>query len=102
MRRVGESEFLERVEYYLLGEEAIAVERNGEIVGYYMPVPQEHVEKVPLPRRDIEEARLAQERLNRAVEQVLAESGMTEEELSAYFDLNRPVDDAPGNATPGR
>jgi hypothetical protein len=39
--------------------------------------------------------------LNRAVEQVLAESGMTEEELSAVFDLDRPFEevfrDEPGD-----
>jgi hypothetical protein len=44
---------------------------------------------------DEEDARRALTRLRAAVDRVLAESGMTEDEPSAALDLNRPFYDAP-------
>lgn len=83
MKRVDVREFRDRATYYLAGEEALEIERHGKPIGYY----------VPLRKRDEEELRAALERFQCAVERVLAESGMTEEELSAVFDLSRPFDD---------
>ena len=86
MKRIGVREFRDRATHYLSGDEAITVERHGKPIGYYLPIRD----------RDTEEARLAMERFRRAVECFLEESGLTEDELSAALDLNRPFDDAPG------
>lgn len=92
MKRVGVREFRDRATYYLANGEALEIERHGKPIGYYIPIPE----------RAEEEKRLALERLNRAVECVLEESGMTEEELSAVFDLNRPFGDAAKDDAAGR
>lgn len=92
MKRVGIREFRDRATLYLAAGEPLEIERHGKPIGYFIPIKE----------RDDEASRQALERLNRAVELVLAESGMTEEELSAYFDLNRPVADAIGDDAAGR
>lgn len=92
MKRVGVREFRDRATHYLAGEEALEIERHGKPIGYY----------VPIRKRDEEELRAALERFQSAVDRVLAESGMTEEELSAALDLNRPFNDvAEGDAPRG-
>jgi antitoxin (DNA-binding transcriptional repressor) of toxin-antitoxin stability system len=83
MKRIGVREFRDRATHYLSGDEAITVERHGKPIGYYIPIWE----------RDEEAARTALERLNRTIEEILATTGMTEEELSAAFDLSRPLDD---------
>ncbi len=86
MKHVGVREFRDRATHYLSGGEILTVERHGRPIGFY----------IPIRRVDEDEARLALERLREAVQRVLDESGMTEEELSAALDLNRPFDHAPG------
>jgi crotonobetainyl-CoA:carnitine CoA-transferase CaiB-like acyl-CoA transferase len=57
----------------------LAIERHGEIVGYYIPVK----------KRNPEEVRRRLARLEEAIEQVLAETGMSEDELAEAFDLSK-------------
>jgi antitoxin (DNA-binding transcriptional repressor) of toxin-antitoxin stability system len=77
VRRVGVREFRDKATQYLAGGEPLVVERHGRPIGFYIPATA---------RRD-EELREALKRLEEAVEQVLEESGLTEEELSQAFDL---------------
>ena len=75
--------------------EPIAVERNGRLIGFYIPVePKEEADR---------EARLRQalERLEASVARALEESGMTEDELAGYFDLSKPVPERAGEAGVG-
>ena len=83
---VGVRQYRDRARYSLSASEILTVEPDAGGVGFY----------IPIRRVDEDEARLALEHLREAVQRVLDESGMTEEELSAALDLNRPFDDAPG------
>ncbi len=81
MKKVGVREFRDHATKYLAGGEPLEIERHGRPIGYYIPV------KHP----DEEEVREAVARLAEAVERVLAETGMTEDELAELFDLSRPI-----------
>ncbi len=81
MKRVGVREFRDRATRYLAGGEVLAVERHGKLVGFYIPARGENEE----------EARLELERLGRAVERALDESGLDEETLSRNLGLSKPA-----------
>jgi len=83
MKRVGVREFRDHATQYLSGDEVLAIERHGQPLGFYIPTGKSRLES-------FEEA-LA--RLEHTVQQVLAETGMSEEELSRLFDLNEPLPD---------
>lgn len=92
MKRVEVDEFKHQATYYLVHGEALEIERGGKPIGYYLPIPE----------RAEEEKRAAMERFECALERFLAESGLTEEELSAALDLNRPFDAAIESDAAGR
>jgi hypothetical protein len=50
------------------------------VIGFYIPL-----------KRDEDEVRRAVAQLGQAVEQVLDETGMTEDELASLFDMRRPL-----------
>ncbi|MEX6431000.1 hypothetical protein, partial [Ferrimicrobium acidiphilum] len=58
----------------------VAVSKHGQVIGFYIPV-----------EGDRKQARRAIERLGRSVEEILEETGMTEEELAQLFDLRRAL-----------
>jgi antitoxin (DNA-binding transcriptional repressor) of toxin-antitoxin stability system len=72
MEHIGVREFRDKASHYLHLGKPLAIERHGEIVGYYIPVKKRNPEEV---RR-----RLAS--LEEAIERVLAETGMSEDELA--------------------
>ncbi len=78
--RIGVREFRNNTSTYLSGSETIAVNRNGKVIGFYIPL-----------ERDEDEVRRAVAKLGVAVGQVLEETGMTEEELAKVFELRRPM-----------
>lgn len=80
MKQVEMEEFAARPERYLRGGEHLEVVHDGRVVGYYLP----------RPRFTPEEKREAMDRLQATIAQVLAETGMTEDELADLFDLTRP------------
>ena len=84
MKRVGVREFRDHATKYLHGEEAVTIERNGEPIGIYIPTGGAERKK---------RAAEAMARLERTVERVLAETGMTEDELSRLWDLSVPIED---------
>lgn len=86
MKQIEAREFKERSLDYLTGNEPLAIEYEGEVVGFYYPKK----------RTKQEEVKRAVERLDQAVKRVLAETGMTEDELADIFDLSKPFpyDDA--------
>ena len=81
MRRIRVREFRDHATKYLALQEPIEIERHGRPIGYY----------IPAKRANDEEVKQAIDRLNEAVEALLAESPITEEELVELFDLSRPV-----------
>ena len=90
MKRVGVREFRDRATHYLAGDEVLAIERHGQPIGFYIPTGASRKESFAQ----------ALERLERTVQRVVAETGMTEEELSRLFDLNQPVPDRSGGRRP--
>ena len=82
MRKVGIKEFRDNATKLLASGETMLVERHGHPVGYFIPVKQ----------RDEAEIEAAMERLERAVERAMEESGLTEDELADLFTIKR--DDA--------
>ena len=54
--------------------------KHGQVIGFYIRVEV-----------DRDRARRAIEQLGRSVEEILADTGMTEEELSQLFELRRPL-----------
>ncbi len=87
VRHVGVREFRDRATGLLKEAEPIAVERHGKVIGFYIPVESKKEKE-----EDLKEA-LA--RLDASVKRVLEETGMTEDELAAYFDLSRPAPELP-------
>ena len=71
MQHAGIREFRDHATRYLAGGEVVAVQRHGHTIGFYVPVQA---------KRD-EAARQAMARLGAAVERLMEETGLNEEEL---------------------
>ena len=80
MKNVGVREFRDHATKYLAGPETVAVNRHGKVIGFYIPL-----------KRDEDEVRRAVAQLGQAVERVLGETGMSEDELAGLFDMRRPL-----------
>jgi hypothetical protein len=80
MKNVGVREFRDRATAYLSGTDAVAVSKHGQVIGFYIPI-----------ERHEDQARLAVVQLGQAVERVLEETGMSEDDLSRLLDLRRPL-----------
>ncbi len=84
LKNVGVREFRDHATTYLSGSDPVAVSKHGQVIGFYIPV-----------EGDREQARRAIERLGRSVEEILEEileeTGLTEEELAQLFDLRRAL-----------
>ncbi len=78
MRRVGIREFRDKATTLLASGETMLIERHGHPVGYFIPIRQKE-----------EVADAAIQRLAEAVEQVLNETGLGEDELAELFTLHR-------------
>lgn len=71
MRNVGVRDFRDHATKYLAGDQPLAVERHGKVIGLYFPV-----------RADKDEARRALDRIETTVDELLARTGMTEQEFA--------------------
>ncbi len=80
MKQVAVSELQEKAAKYLTGEEPLAIEHDGEVVGYYYPKK----------RTKQEELNRKLDRLGKLVNKALAETGMTEDEFADLFDTSKP------------
>lgn len=79
MKTVGVREFRDHAPSYLAGSDPIAVTNRGTVIGFYIPLP-----------RDPEETQRAVERLGTRVQEILADTGMSEEQLAELFRLRSP------------
>ena len=75
-KNVGVREFRDHATSYLSGSEPVAVSKHGRVIGFYVPLA-----------RDENDVARAIARLGETVGQVLADSGMSEDELAALVDL---------------
>lgn len=80
MISVGVREFRDRATAYLSGSDAVAVSKHGHVIGFY----------IPLERND-DDVQRAVGKLGEAVEQVLQQTGMNEDQLASLVDLRRPL-----------
>ena len=88
MKRVGVREFRDHATQYLAGDEVLAIERHGQPIGFYVPTGTS--------RREHYSEALA--RLEATVRRILDETGMSEEELSGFFNLSTtPPEEREGN-----
>ena len=90
MKRVGVREFRDHATQYLAGDEVLLVERHGEPIGFYIPTGASRRESFAQ----------ALDRLEQTVQQVLTETGLSEEELSRLYDLGEPVPDRSSRRRP--
>jgi antitoxin (DNA-binding transcriptional repressor) of toxin-antitoxin stability system len=76
LKSVGVREFRDHATTYLSGPDPIAITKHGRVIGFYVPL-----------ERDEHEVRRAIARLGESVGTVLEETGLTEDELAALFEL---------------
>lgn len=74
MKSVGIREFRDHASAYMGTAEALAIERHGRVIGFFVPV-----------RRSRAAARQALERLGASLEQALADAGISEDELEGII-----------------
>lgn len=77
MKNIKLNQLSERV--LLAGKEALSVEHNGKLLGYFYPVTQDELEMDAV-----------WDRLDKAVEKAVAESGMDRETLIDTLDPSKP------------
>jgi hypothetical protein len=80
IRDVGVREFRDHATKYLSGSDTLAIRKNGNLIGIYIPM-----------KRDEEKIRQALDRLEKTVNKILEETGMTEDELADLFDVKKPL-----------
>lgn len=80
LKHVGVREMRSDLSRHIAGDDIIAIERHGHLLGFYIPVRRasEAEQDELLRRADEAFARLRQE------------SGMSEDELAAMLDLSHP------------
>ncbi len=81
MQRVEIQDLRERASELLTGDEALTVERQGQAVGVYLP----------LPHPASQAAQDSMTSLRMAVAAALANGQMSGDELADVFDLRRPM-----------
>ena len=74
MKTIGVREFRDHATRFLAGTELLAVSNRGVVIGFYIPVP-----------KDREQSQRALEQLGVRVQEILTETGMSEEEFAALF-----------------
>ncbi|MGB5593474.1 MAG: hypothetical protein WBM32_04765 [Crocosphaera sp.] len=78
MKSIGVRQFRDKASHYIANKEIIAIKNHEKVVGFYIPIQQSS-------EKDIQEAF---KRLSATVNSVLAESGLSEDELSKALDLS--------------
>jgi hypothetical protein len=97
MKRVPAEEFARHAADYLEGSEPVVVERDGEVIGRYVPSPNDHATNGVHTaaadeerRRKKAEAAAAFERLHKTLQSIYAETGLTEDEFADLMDPGKP------------
>ena len=104
MKRVPADEFVRHAAEYLEGSETVSVEKDGEVVGRYVPAPNGRTSDVTsaMPQtsngdaveldwtRIDPESRAIIQRLQETLQGIYARTGMTEDELVDLLDPSKP------------
>jgi len=79
MRKVGIKEFRDNATKLFASGETMLIERHGHPVGYFIPVK----------RKNTEAAKQALVQLEEAVNKLVEETGLSEDELADFFTIRR-------------
>ena len=104
MKRVPADEFAKHVAEYLEGSDTVSVEKDGEVIGRYVPASNGHALNGTQSNRqsangdDIEldwskvdpESRAIIQQLQETLQGIYARTGMTEDELVDLLDPKKP------------
>ena len=85
MKRIEACDFSSHVGDYLESDEVMEIARGGKAVGFYIPVAAQYRAE----KRQVEKEQ-AFRKLGEAIELILEETGLTEDEFVAWFDLTKP------------
>jgi hypothetical protein len=85
MKRVGIREFRDNATKYLAGNEVLTIERHGEPIGFFIPTGADRKKR----------AAESMARLERTIQRILAETGLSEEKLSRFWDPSVPESELP-------
>lgn len=80
IKHVGVREMRSDLSHHIAGDDIIAIERHGHLLGFYIPVRR---------ASDAEQEELFR-RADEAFARLRKESGMSEDELAAILDLSHP------------
>ena len=102
MKRVPADEFADHAAEYLAGSEEIAVVQDGEVIGRFVPSPNgprsNGASSRTEPRRDPAEVKRAFDELRQVLQQIYAETGLTEDQFVDLFLMD--PDDGPSSNDP--
>lgn len=101
MKRVPADEFARHAAEYLEGSETVSVEKDGEIIGRYVPAPNGRTSAKTHQNQNGDtvepdwskvrpESRAIIERLQATLQGIYARTGMTEDELVDLLDPGKP------------
>lgn len=94
MKRVPADEFARHAAEYLEGSEPVSVEKDGEVIGRYVPTPNGHASNSAGSdeerRRRKTESREAFARLRTVLQEIYDETGLTEDEFADLMDPSKP------------
>lgn len=80
VKSVGVREFRDHATKYLSGAEPVAVNKHGRVIGFYIPVERDH--------REVERAVA---RLGSVVDNIVATTGLSEDDLATMLNLRNPA-----------
>jgi antitoxin (DNA-binding transcriptional repressor) of toxin-antitoxin stability system len=75
MKRVGVREFKDKATSYISNAEAVVIEKHGEPVGWYIPIPKNDKSKVKAAMKHLEET----------INKTLEKTKLSEEDLADFF-----------------
>jgi antitoxin (DNA-binding transcriptional repressor) of toxin-antitoxin stability system len=75
MKRVGVREFKDKATSYISKAETIVIEKHGEPVGWY----------IPIPKKDKRNVKTAMKQLEETIRQTLKKTKVSEEDLAEFF-----------------
>ena len=94
MKRVPADEFARHAAEYLGGTEPVSVEKDGEVIGRYVPTPNGHAANSIVSDeerlKNKAELRAHLEELRGVLQEIYAETGVTEDEFADLFDTKKP------------
>lgn len=82
MKSIGVRQFRDKASHYIGSKEIIAIKKHEKVVGFYIPIQDSNQDEI----------QEAFKKLSATVNTALAESGLSEDELSKALDLSNPME----------